>query len=67
MINNVKKRQKYNSNILESLMIKYDVSYEAVRLAINGKRKSIIAKDIKKDYLRLLSQLNKKIEKNKQA
>lgn len=67
MINNVKKRQKYNSNILESLMIKYDVSYEAVRLAINGKRKSTIAKDIKKDYLRLLSQLNKKIEKNKQA
>lgn len=67
MINNVKKRQKYNSDILDSLMTKYEVSYEAVRLAINGKRKSSISKDIKKDYIKLLNQLNKKIEKNKQA
>ena len=53
------KKYKYNQRIVNELCKKYNVSADMVRKSLNGGRQSETAENIKKDYYKALSALNK--------
>ncbi len=45
--------KSYDSNVLEALFLKYNVSKYYIRQCVNGSVKGLKADDIKKDYIKM--------------
>ncbi|KAF2338018.1 hypothetical protein [Flavobacterium ginsenosidimutans] len=45
--------KSYDSNVLEALFLKYNVSKYYIRQCVNGAVKGLKADDIKKDYIKM--------------
>lgn len=61
------KRYTYNQEIIKTLSAKHGFTTYFIRQCLSGHRDSITADTIKSDYKKLESELNKTIEKFKQA
>lgn len=52
------KRQNYNTQVVERIAKKWGVTTRFVRMALKGDRDSETAETIKKDYKRLVKEVN---------
>lgn len=57
------KRQNYNTQVVERIAEKWGVTTRFVTMALKGDRESETAETIKKDYKRLVKEVNNIISK----
>lgn len=54
--------KKFNTEIVERLAKKYGVTHDMVRISVNGERSSDRAHDIRREYNRIIKEIQKAIE-----